>query len=361
MPTTYNGPLHEMTHTTPTRYWNDSCSVEELSYAIARGADGATSNPAIVLNVLKKEMHLWRERILQVIADNPTWGETQVSWQVYTELAQGGAALLRPTFESSDHRRGYLSIQTDPALYRDRDGLLAQALAFAALAPNMQVKIPATSAGIAMIAEATYRGVSLNVTVSFSVPQAMAAAEAIEQGLRRREAEGLTTTTLAPVVTIMVGRNDDWMTLLVARDGLDVVGAEHLEWCGVACFKRAYGLFQERGYRATLLAAAYRNLLHWTEFVGGDVVLTMPWEWQVTFNQSDVRPSPRMHMPVDPAIIAALSQIPDFRRAYAPDGMAVAEFDTFGPTVRTLRTFSESWHSFVGVIRDLMLPNPDVR
>jgi transaldolase len=350
-----------MTQTTPTRYWNDSCSVEELTYAIARGADGATSNPAIVLNVLKKEMHLWRERILAVIANNPTWSETQVGWQVYSELAQRGAELLRPTYAASDRRRGYLSIQTDPALYRDRDGLLAQTLAFAALAPNMQVKMPATSAGIAMIAEATYRGVSLNVTVSFSVPQVLAAAEAVEQGLHQRDAEGLDNAALAPVVTMMVGRNDDWMKVLAARDGLGV-SPEQLEWCGVACFKRAYGLFQERGYRATLLAAAYRSFLHWTEFVGGDVVLTIPWEWQVKFNQSDVRPAPRMQLPVDPAIIAALSSaIPDFRRAYEPDGMAVAEFDSFGPSVRTLRTFIESWHSFIGVIRDMMLPNPDVK
>jgi transaldolase len=358
---TYNGPLHEMTQTTPTRYWNDSCSVEELTYAIARGSDGATSNPAIVLNVLKKEMHLWRDRILQVIADNPTWTETQVSWQVYTELAQRGAELLLPTFEASGHRRGYLSIQTDPALYRDRDGLLAQTLAFATLAPNMQVKMPATSAGIAMIEEATYCGVSLNVTVSFCVPQVLAAAEAIERGLARREDHGQANATMVPVVTMMVGRNDDWMKLLVSRDGL-AVNPEYLEWSGVACFKRAYTIFQERGYRATLLAAAYRNFLHWTEFVGGDVVLTMPWEWQVKYNQSDVRPTPRMQLPVDPEIIAALyAAIPDFRRAYDPDGMAVAEFDTFGPSVRTLRTFIESWHSFVGVVRELMLPNPDVK
>ena len=63
----YNGPLHEMTVTTPTRYWNDSCSVQELAYAIERGAIGATSNPVIVLTVLKQEMPLWNGRILQVI------------------------------------------------------------------------------------------------------------------------------------------------------------------------------------------------------------------------------------------------------------------------------------------------------
>ena len=47
-------------------------------------------------------------------------------------------------------------------------------------------------------------------------------------------------------------------------------------WSGIACFKRAYAIFQERGYRARLLAAAYRHHLHWSEMIGGDVVLTIP-------------------------------------------------------------------------------------
>jgi len=160
---------------------------------------------------------------------------------------------------------------------------------------------------------------------------------------------------------MMVGRNDDWMKVVAKRDGI-ALNPEFLEWCGVACFKKAYAIYQRRGYRARLLAAAYRNFLHWTEFVGGDVTLTIPWEWQVKFNESDVRPVPRMHEPVDPGIVDALyTSIPDFRRAYDEDGLSVAEFDTFGATVRTLRTFIEGWHSFVGIIRDFMLPNPDAR
>jgi transaldolase len=357
---TANGPLHEMTLTTPTTYWNDSCSVEELQYAIARGASGATSNPVIVLNVLNKEMHLWRDRIEQIIADNPSWTETEVSWQVYQELALNGAKLLMPVYERQNRTWGRLSIQTDPALYRNRDALLAQTDAFAKLAPNMQVKMPATSAGIGMVEEATYRGINLNITVSFTVPQVLAAGAAIERGLRRREAEGKDISTMSPVVTMMVGRTDDWMKVVAKRDGVEI-NPEYLEWCGVACFKKAYGIYRQRGYRARLLAAAYRNFLHWTEFVGGDVTLTIPWEWQVKYNQSEVDPVPRMEEPVDPAIVEALyTKIPDFRRAYDEDGLAVQEFDSFGATVRTLRTFIEGWHSFVGVMRDFMLPNPDV-
>ena len=59
------GPLWE-TAQTATDYWNDSCSIEELTYAIERGAVGATSNPTIVGQVLKQEMHLWRDRIDQL-------------------------------------------------------------------------------------------------------------------------------------------------------------------------------------------------------------------------------------------------------------------------------------------------------
>ncbi len=54
----YKGPLHWMSETTQTDFWNDSCSFKELEYAIAHGAVGATTNPVIVGNVLKSEMHL---------------------------------------------------------------------------------------------------------------------------------------------------------------------------------------------------------------------------------------------------------------------------------------------------------------
>lgn len=357
----HHGPLHEMTETTPTRYWTDSCSVEELQYSIPRGASGATSNPAIVLQVLNKEMHRWRDRIGDIIANNPTWTETQVSWQVYKELACKGAELLMPVFEATHHHSGRLSIQTDPALFRNRDALLEQADAFNKLAPNMMVKVPATSAGIAMLEEATYRGINVNITVSFTVPQVIASAEAIERGLQRREREGHDVSTMQPRVTMMVGRNDDWMKVVAKRDNIDI-NPQYLEWCGVACFKKAYGLYQERGYRARLLAAAYRNFHHWIEFVGGDVTLTIPYEWQQKFNASDVKPVPRMDIPVDQEIVHALyTNIPDYRRAYDENGLAVGEFDTYGATVRTLRSFHEASHDFVGVMRNIMLPNPDVQ
>ncbi len=80
-------PLHETVTTTATDYWNDSCSLEELSYAIQHGATGATSNPTIVGEVLQKEMPLWRDRIIQLIGENPRATEDEVAWLVIEEMA----------------------------------------------------------------------------------------------------------------------------------------------------------------------------------------------------------------------------------------------------------------------------------
>src|ERR1044072_7034971 len=60
---TFKSPLHEMTQTTSPCLWNDSASVQELSYSIENGAVGATCNPVIVLGVLKKEIDRWKGRI----------------------------------------------------------------------------------------------------------------------------------------------------------------------------------------------------------------------------------------------------------------------------------------------------------
>jgi transaldolase len=357
----YLGNLHEMMMTTPTRYWNDSCSVEELTYAIERGATGATSNPTIVLGVLKKEMYLWEAHIKKTIRENPTWSEIEVAWKVFEDVTVHGSKLLLPVFEREDGKKGRLSIQTDPAFYRNSEAILKQALYFNTLAPNMQIKVPATKAGIDMIEEATYQGANLNVTVSFTVPQVLAVGEGIERGLKRRDAEGKDTAHMSPVATLMVGRIDDWIKVVAKRDSIDI-NPEYMEWCGVACIKNAYKVYKERGYRTRLLPAAYRNFYHWTEFVGGDITLTIPYEWQKKFNQADVKVAPRMDIPVDPKILNDLyTKFPDFRKAYDVDGMKPDEFDTYGATVRTLRGFISSWHDFVALIREFMLPNPDVK
>ncbi len=140
MNTTFKSPLHQTVTTTSTDFWNDSCSVEELNYAIEHGAVGATSNPTIVLDVLKKEMYLWKDRIHQVIDENPNWTEDQITWKIFEEIGLKGAELLLPVYEREQGRKGRLSIQTNPSYYRNWEAITNQAVHFHEMAPNMQVK-----------------------------------------------------------------------------------------------------------------------------------------------------------------------------------------------------------------------------
>jgi transaldolase len=356
----YKSPLHKMTQITPTCLWNDSASIDELAYSIEHGAVGATCNPVIVLGVLKKELPAWRGRIRELIAALPTATEDEIAWQLVRDISIRAARVLEPIFSEHNGKNGRLSIQTDPRLFRDSQAIFEQTVEFSSLAPNMIVKIPATSAGIQAIEQATYQGISVNATVSFTVAQAVAVAEAVERGLGRREAVGKDIATMGPVCTIMVGRLDDWLKVLVEKNNVSI-DPGYLEWAGVAVMKKAYRIFRERGYRTRLLSAAFRNHMHWSELIGGDLVVSPPYSWQVRFNASDVEVRSRIDEPVREEIENELSRkFEDYRRASTEKGLSVAEFDSFGPTRRTLRQFISACHELDGVVRDVLIPDPDV-
>jgi transaldolase len=165
---------------------------------------------------------------------------------------------------------------------------------------------------------------------------------------------------MGPVCTLMVGRLDDWLRVLAEKQNT-IVDPWVYDWAGVAVMKKAYRIYKERGYRLRLLSAAFRNHLHWSEFIGGDVVISPPFEWQKKYNSSDVAIENRMDRQVDPSITEQLSKhFTDFRRAYDEKSMCPAEFDDYGATVRTLRQFCKAAADLSAVVRDVMLPNPDV-
>jgi len=355
----YKSPLHKMTQTTPTCLWNDSASIQELTYSIEHGAVGATCNPVIVHGILKREITVWKSRIQTLIEELPTATEDEIAWQLVREVSVQSAALLKPIFDAHRGKNGRLSIQTDPRLFRDSQAIVEQAVEFSGLAPNMVVKIPVTQAGIPAIEESTYRGISINATVCFTLPQCIAVAESVERGLKRREREGKEIATMGPVCTIMVGRLDDWLKVLIEKENVSI-DPGYAEWAGVAVFKKTYKIFRERGYRIRLLSAAFRNHMHWSELIGGDVVISPPYSWQVRFNASDIEPRSRIDEPVPPKMVEELSRkFADFRRAYTEDGLSIADFDSFGPTRRTLRQFIAACHDLDGLVRDILLPNPD--
>jgi len=354
-------PLTFMANQTPTEYWNDSCDLDELRYAIGNGAVGATTNPVIVATVLKKSFPKWEAEIRECISAHPYCCEEDLAWAIIEKMGAKAATLLFPVFESSKGKKGRLSIQINPKYYRNANLMVKQALHLNSIAPNLNIKLPGTFAGMKAVEELTYRGVSTNATVCFTVAQAIAAAEAIERGLRRREKEGKSVEGMSPICSIMEGRLDDWLKKIAEKKGV-ITNPGYLEWAGVAVVKKAYGIYRKRGYRTRLLTAAYRNHMQWSELIGGDLSMTIPYEWQVKFNASDIPVIERINDPVDPVILDALmKKFNDFNRAYDENGLTEAEFDNFGPTRRTLRQFLKSYDDLIFMMRDVLLPDPDLK
>ncbi len=144
-------------------------------------------------------------------------------------MAVKAGEMLLPIFRESKGKKGRISIQTNAKFYRSWELMAGQALHFHTLAPNIQVKMPVTSAGVKAIEESTAQGVSVNATVSFSVPQALAVADAVQRGLDRRREAGEDVSEMSPVCTIMVGRLDDWLKITAEKSGVSI-DPGYLEW-----------------------------------------------------------------------------------------------------------------------------------
>ncbi len=345
--------LKETSIRTATQYWNDSCDLNDLDYALGNNAIGATTNPIIVKKVLENNMHIYEPVLIKLIKDNPAATEDDIAWKIIEYMALDGAKRLESIFDPLTGN-GRISIQTNTKYCKNRDKILRQALYFHSLAPNIQVKIPATKAGIEAIEDATYEGVSINATVCFTVAQAVAVAEAVERSLKRRSEEGKKNAGITPVCTIMSGRTDDYMKKIIGNQER-LIDAEALEWAGIACCKNYYQIYQEKKYTTKLLTAAFRNIHHWTALVGGDILGTIPVAFQKKINGSQINIEPKMDEPVKEEWLEQLKTIPEFIQAYEPDGMKIEAFENYGATVDTLHQFSEGYDDLVKIVRKYIL------
>jgi transaldolase len=332
-------------------WWNDSCGLRDLTEAVDLGAVGATSNPVIVSAAVAEDREHWIPVIDRLVREFPTEIEDEIAWRLIAQVGVEASAILRPVFDRTRGAKGYLSMQVSSKYYPDRRRMVEQGIFLAGLAPNIAIKAPAVEAGIAAMEDLSARGVRINATVSFSVAQAVACAEAIDRGLRRAP----NGASVRPYVTIMIGRVDDQLKRVQQRDKI-VIEPGHLDWAGIAVFKRAAALFRARGYRATLLCAAYRHEGHWSEIIGPDVLQSIPYKWWKQFDQSARAVRASLNEPVDEKIVAELSaKFPDFRAAYEEKGLTPPQFVRYGASVHTLSQFLAGYQQLLEIVRGRML------
>ena len=215
-------------------------------------------------------------------------------------------------------------------------------------APNIAVKLPVTAAGLDVLEACVAEGITVTATVSFTVSQSIAVGESYRRGIAEARRNGKKPGKCFAV--IMIGRINDYLRIVAQDNDISVSDAE-ISQAGVAIAKRAYHIFQDRGYEAVLLLAGFREVSQVVALAGANAVATLSPQIISALVQSDLPKEQRHGEELDPKSLASLSKIPEFVRSYEPEGMRPGDFVAFGEVQRTLVQFYESgWRALEGML-----------
>ena len=226
--------------------------------------------------------------------------------EIYTHLLVGDVQeacdLLSGVYRATARVDGYVSLEVSPGLAHDAVGTIREARKFRDLVnrPNLLIKVPGTVAGVLAIQQLIYEGISVNVTLLFSLPAYEAVMEAYFSGLERRSAERRSVRDVTSVASLFVSRIDRLVDQLLAQRDHPSEGravSEALRGkAGVASAKLAYRSFRrafggERWDRLAVKGAlvqrplwastgtkdpSYRDVVYVESLIGRDTINTMP-------------------------------------------------------------------------------------
>ena len=312
---------------------------------------GVTTNPPLSFQAIQDNPERWTVWVQDFGREHPEMDAHQAAWELYKQIVQIGARAYLPVFQRSDAQYGHLSAQVSPYTFFDAAEMLRQALELKSLAPNIAIKIPGSMEGVQVIRQLTAVGVSTNCTSGYSVPQFVAVAEAVLEGLQAARANGVDLTGWRSVITYMSSRwESEKLFLEQAQQAGVTLSPEDVRWAGVAIFKNAYRIFRERAYPSKLLICSLRlgpqvdgvtRCWHVEETAGGNVIFTLPpsflTELMTQADHLDFEPRIRQEIPAD--VMERLRKVPYFNAAYEPDGMASEDFNQMPALLSTMKQF----------------------
>ncbi len=268
------------------------------------GIVGVTANPTIFEKSISSG-HAHDEQITQLI--NAEKSTNEIYEAIVIQDIRTVADLLRPIYESSEKKDGYVSLEVSPDLAHDTQGTINEARRFWQIVdrPNLMIKIPATPEGIPAIYETLRSGINVNVTLIFSIEAYRDVADAYIRALEDRNGTGQDISALASVASFFVSRVDTLVDKLLedkikassdsaqqqqlkALEGKAAIANARLVYQD---FKRIFntprfeslrhvGAHVQRPLWASTSTKnpAYRDVLYAEELIGPDTVDTMPLE-----------------------------------------------------------------------------------
>jgi transaldolase len=273
------------------------------------GVVGVTANPTIFEKSISAG-HAYDQQITELVKEGKSSNEIYEA--VVISDIRTVADLLRPIYDSTEGKDGYVSLEVSPELAHDTQGTINEAERFWKMVdrPNLMIKIPATPEGIPAIYETLRKGINVNITLIFSLNSYRDVADAYLRALEDRNGEGEDVSTLASVASFFVSRVDTLVDKLLddkikaTSDAAEQQKLKDLQ--GKAAIANARLVYQEferifgtprfeslkhagAHVQRPLWAStstknpAYRDVLYAEELVGPDTVDTMPLETIVNF------------------------------------------------------------------------------
>lgn len=257
------------------------------------GIAGVTTNPSIFHKAIADGRYY--EDDLAAFKSRALDAEARYEQLVIPDV-QRACDLLRPTFEDSGGNAGYVSLEVSPALAHDRAATVAAGLRLrdAVARDNVLIKVPATPAGLEAIEQLIGHGVSVNVTLMFSLAHVDGVAQAYLRGLKRLGDAGGDVSRVMSVASLFLSRVDTLVDNALEKFGGDVITLRGKS--AVALAKLAYQRYLERFHGAEFKAfkaagarpqymlwastgtknPSYSDLLYVEPLVGPETVNTLP-------------------------------------------------------------------------------------
>ncbi|GIG39413.1 transaldolase [Cellulomonas phragmiteti] len=253
-------PLHAL-RDAGVAVWLDDLSRQRIASGgladlVARGVVGVTTNPTIFASALATG-DAYDEQLRTLAADGVAVEEAVT--RITTDDVRDACDVLRPVHEATGGVDGRVSIEVDPRLARDTAATIASAQTLWSQIgrPNLYIKIPATVEGLPAITAALAQGISVNVTLIFSLQRYRAVLDAFVDGLEQAHAAGIDLAPIGSVASFFVSRVD-----AAIDPRLDALGSDEAAalrgTAAIANARLAWGVYQDvvAGERWQALAAA---------------------------------------------------------------------------------------------------------
>jgi transaldolase len=340
--------LKWMAKNTESRWCNDSALRDDYMAAIQYGAVGCTTNPPLSFEALTVNESRFKEKVEAVRA---RYSGREKVLEYFRILVSGIAGEFLGVYENTNGKTGYVRSQVEPRLSGDTRAMLDMGRTISGFGKNVMVKIPGTRAGIFVLEELAALGIPTTATVCVSAAQLIAAAAAYERGCARAKKAGLPVP--ASTGALVQGRLQDYLAGLNSQRG-NPVSTEDLETAVLAVVKGTYQLFKTRGYALTIMPAAFRCARQVSEISGGLFEMTIHPKIQDLLIDADrkgeVKREKRIDAPVDDAAVERVARaLPEFGKAYEPEGLSIDEFAAYGGVTMTLNGFDKGWQQLLSL------------